>query len=307
MILGLLSVLAVSVALLTGCGGDPNRVSFLTATQIGIDADSKSQSAQIGYERYEGYVGPGYENGGVPPVIARLESNLSIFDPKVSQMYATGDAARLASGRDAKWGAKPLAGDREIMYFGTGTNFGLKATFSTEAPAFGLGYKRQEFSLIPIGTERAQSKPATKASEKAAGAETPNPADQSEDIYLSVLAAFDLNIENKSFEDTGAGVFQFFATGDAAETLAKREDIRRAFSKLANSALRIRNIKCVKKPDDASGTILSWLKKNNKNKNTLQAILEAELGSDMTNWELINCADMVKQRLLVLEKHDIVP
>ena len=61
---------------------------FLTTTQIGIDADSKSQSTTIGYERYEGYIGPGYKNGGVPPVIARLESNLSVIDPKVSQVYA---------------------------------------------------------------------------------------------------------------------------------------------------------------------------------------------------------------------------
>ena len=33
---------------------------------------------------------------------------------------------------------------------------------------------------------------------------TKRDADQSEDVYLSVLAAFDLNIANKSFEGTGA-------------------------------------------------------------------------------------------------------
>ena len=67
-------MLAISIVLLFGCGGNSDRVLFLTTTQIGIDADSKAQSATIGYERYEGYVGPGYEDGGVPPVIARLES-----------------------------------------------------------------------------------------------------------------------------------------------------------------------------------------------------------------------------------------
>ncbi len=293
------------MVILAGCGGDPNRVLFLTRTQIGIDADSKSQSANIGYERYEGYVGPGYENGGVPPVIARLESNLSIIDPKVSQVYATGDAARLVSGRTAKWSEKPLNGQRQIMFFGTGTNFGLKATFSTEAPAFGFGYKRQEFSLIPIGTEGNQVTAATKTFEKAPQTKRPKPADQSEDIYLSVLAAFDLNIANKSFMGTGAGVSQFFATGDAAEKLAERADIQRAFTKEANSALSIRNVDCEKKPDDASKVIMTWLKKNEKNKNTLKSIVESEFGSDMTNWEIVYCPDLAEQRRLILEKHDI--
>ena len=113
---------------------------------------------------------------------------------------------------------KPLTGQREIMFFGTGTNIGLKAAFSTEAPAFSLGYKRQEFSLIPIGTQHKQDMRATYASDSMADTEAIEPVDQSEDVYLSVLAAFDLNIANKSFEGTGAGVSQFFATGDAAES-----------------------------------------------------------------------------------------
>lgn len=301
--------LIVLTVLLINCGGDPNRVLFLTTTQIGIDADSKSQNATIGYERYEGYIGPGYENGGVPPVIARLESNLSIVDPKVSQVYATGDAARLASGRAAKWKEKPLTGQREVMFFGTGTNFGIKANFSTEAPGFNLGYKRQEFSLIPIGTETERAKPAIRASDDNANA---SPAvgrdpDHSEDIYLSVLAAFNLNIANKSFEGTGAGVSQFFATGDAAEELAAREDIRAAFKKEADSALDIRNIDCTEGKDDASEVIMRWLGTNEKNKNTLKSIVLSEFGRDITNWELINCSDFARQRKLVLDKHNIEP
>ena len=300
-------VLAISALSLFGCGGDPDRVLFLTTTQIGIDADSKSQSTTIGYERYEGYIGPGYKNGGVPPVIARLESNLSIIDPKVSQVYATGDAARLASGGTAKWKEKPLTGQREIMFFGTGTTLGLKANFSAEAPAFNLGYKRQEFSLIPIGAQKAQAKVATRASDNMTDTKTKRDVDQSEDVYLSVLAAFDLNIANKSFEGTGAGVSQFFATGDAAEQLAARADIQTAFKKEADSALDIRNIDCAEGPDDSSNVILSWLNQNGKNKNTLKSIIDSEFGGNMTNWELINCADFAKQRGVVLEKHNIAP
>ncbi len=307
--------LALLALAFSGCSGDPNRVLFLTTTQLGIDADTKSQSASIGFERYEGYVGPGYENGGVPPVIARLESNLSISDPKVSQIYATGDAARLASGRDAKWQDKPLNGRRAIMYFGTGTTYGLKASFSTDAPAFSLGYKRQEFSLIPIGNSNTRSGQANarnaegqqSVADKGSsdGSEVDRRlVDGSEDVYPSVLASFDLNIANKSFQETGTGVSQFFATGDAAEKLAERADIRLAFAKEAESALSIRNIDCVEGRDGASKVILQWLEGDAKNKNTLQSIIKADFVADMTNWELINCSDLSAWRKLILDKHD---
>ena len=49
--------------------------------------------------------------------------------------------------------------------------------FFHRGTSFNLGYKRQEFSLIPIGTQ--------------------GDSDQGEDVYLSVLAAFDLNIANR--------------------------------------------------------------------------------------------------------------
>ena len=300
-------VLAILSLSLFGCGGDPDRVLFLTTTQIGIDTDSKSQSTAIGYERYEGYIGPGYKNGGVPPVIARLESNLSIIDPKVSQVYATGDAARLASGGTAKWKEKPLTGQREIMFFGTGTNLGLKVDFSAETPAFNLGYKRQEFSLIPIGAQKVQAKVATRASDNMADTKTRRDVDQSEDVYLSVLAAFNLNIANRSFEGTGAGVSQFFATGDAAEKLAATENIKMAFQNEADSALDIRNIDCAEGRDDSSKVILTWLKQNEKNKNTLKSIIDSEFGGNMTNWELINCADYATHRGLALENHNMAP
>jgi hypothetical protein len=298
--------LAIAAALVTACA-DPNRVLFVTTTQIGIDADSKSQSASIGYERYEGYVGPVYQNGGVAPVVARLESNLSITDPKISQLYATGDAARRATGGVPRWGEKPLNGNKKVMYFGTGTNFGLKATFSASAPSFNLGYKRQEFSLIPIGMGTKSATTVSKFDASKAAKKAPKPVDQSQDIYVPVLAAFDLNIANKSFAGTGAGVSQFFATGDAAENLAKRPDIQATFRKVAKKALKIREIKCQEKEDQASQQILEWLDKDTKHKTTLAAIVSSEFGADVTNYELIYCKDFAEKRLLVLERHNIVP
>ncbi len=299
-------LLTVVAAALSACA-NTERVLFVTSTQIGIDADSKTQSVSIGYDRYEGYVGPAYENGGLPPVIAHLESNLSVFDPKISQVYATGDAARLAAGRGPKWSEKPLSGKKNITFFGTGTNFGLKATFSSEAPAFNLGYKRQEFSLIPIGSETEKTEPAVKNTTGKLEVPDPKDPDGSEDIYPSVLAAFDLNVANKSYAGTGAGVSQFFATGDAADSLAVHPDIRAAFQKEAREAMNIRDIDCVTGTDDASSKILAWVKLDAKNKNTLKSIVESEFGSNITNWELINCKDYADKRALVLKRHNLAP
>lgn len=290
---------------------DPNRVLFVTTTQIGIDADSKTQSANIGYSRFEGVVGPSYENGGVPPVYSRLKSNLAVIDPKISQLYATGDAARLATGREKKWKEKPLAGKREIMFFGTGTNLGLKATFSTEAPAFSLGYKRQEFSLVPIGVEAKTSKGATRATGSPNEKPEPKNNDGTEDIYASVIAAIHINVVNKTFESTGVGVDQFFATGDAADELASLGDVRAKFTTDARDALDVREITCVEKPDASSGKIKLWLgdgadvEKSKRKKNTLSTIVKSEFGEGITNWELINCEGFADKREFILKKYDM--
>ncbi len=240
-------------------------------------------------------------------MIAYLESNLSVFDPKISQVYATGDAARLVAKRGPKWKNKPLSGNKNIAYFGTGTIFGLKATFSGEAPAFNLGYKRQEFSLIPIGSETEKTKPAEKNTSGKLEDPDPKDPDGSEDIYPSVLAAFDLNVANRSYAGTGVGVSQFFATGDAADKLALLPRIQARFKKEAEEAMKFREIDCVRDPDDASDKILAWVKLNDKNKNTLKSIVESEFGSNITNWELIYCKDFADERSLVLKRHNLTP
>jgi hypothetical protein len=198
-------------------------VLFVTSTQIGIDGDGKTQTANIGYERYEGVLGPAYENGAAPPVYARLDSNLSLFDPKIAQLYATGEAARLVTdSASTKPSSKPLTGERRLMFFGTTTNFGLKTSFTPEGTAsINLGYKRQEFSLIPIGKESQSS--GTRTGE--------------EDVYASVLGAFFLNTKLSDFLGQKAGTSQFFATGIAAENLAHDGGIKEQFIARAKESL----------------------------------------------------------------------
>ena len=244
---------ACALAFLTGCVGTDS-VLFVTTTNIGIDADTRPPNATIGYDRYEGYFGPVYESGAIPPVVARLESNLSVFSPQLRQVYATGDAARLVTtdGRAAVT-PKPLTGDKRVAFFGTGTAVGLKVTFTANAPeSISLGYKRKEFSYIPI-------------------IETP-----AGDVYGSVLASIDLNVNTPSLTNTALGVSQFFATGVAAEQLARdNAEIRRAFQKEAEQAVTLVRATFVK---DEAGALLrrateedpefvddlkAWIERNN--------------------------------------------
>src|SRR5262249_34979176 len=135
----------------TGCIGQ-EEVLFFTNTNIGVNLDSKPPAIAIGYERAEGYIGPTYDNGAVPPVVARLQSNLRIFDPEVHQVYATGDASKLLVDPNP-----PASTDRPLQknskraaYFVTESSTGLKVTFTSSIPdSVHFGYRRKEFSYIP--------------------------------------------------------------------------------------------------------------------------------------------------------------
>lgn len=189
---------AVLLALLTAGCSSTDKVSFVTSTVVGLDADSRTQSTSIGYGRLEGVFGPAYQEGALPPVFAKLESNLNVFRPEIRQLYATGDAARIVAGGQAV-DANALKGSRRSMFFGTATFFGLQLGFGPAGPQSGtLGYKRIEYSRIPVLT-RAQGP----------------------DIYPPVLASIKIGPQvGRTIQDTGMALDQFFATGDAAEALA---------------------------------------------------------------------------------------
>ncbi len=218
------SLAALSILLLAAGCADPDSVLFVTVTNIGIDADTKPANVTIGYDRYEGYIGPTYGTGAIPPVVARIESNLAIFNPEIRQVYATGDAAKLVTGNQSSAPSnKALSGKKRLAFFGTGTNIGLKVAFMANAPeSISFGYKRKEFSFIPLG----------KTIDKDTGVEI--------DAYGSVLASIDMNVNTPSLTTTKLGVSQFFATGIAAEQLASTNaEIRQAFKKIAAQAVTL--------------------------------------------------------------------
>jgi hypothetical protein len=220
-IIGLLSILLIS-----GCA-NKDHVMFVTKTSLSVlDADTKPPGISIAYDRVEGYFGPTYKNGAVPPVFSSIESSGDIFNPKVKQLYATGDAALIATRQSDTVTERPLLtssnDDKNLMFFGTSTTTGLKIGTTNNIPdSFIFGYKRKEFSYIPLG-------------------HMTNEAGQTVDVYPSVIASIDTTGELQNATDIGKSspklaTSQFFATGAAAEKLAF--SLRDAFAARAETAI----------------------------------------------------------------------
>jgi hypothetical protein len=195
-----------TLALLAGCSTQRDHVIFVTKTTLGVDVATQPSGATIGYERFEGYVGPRFDNGGVPPVVASFRSNGELLFREVRQVYATGAAAEKVTGADAKADAPdPSSNDPRRMHFVTGTSVGLRLGFgSTATTEFGFGYKRREMSVIPVASAASSAKPQ----------------------FPSVFASLQNDVAGQSPDDTSFGVGQFFATGTAAVKLAGRKDAK---------------------------------------------------------------------------------
>lgn len=213
-----LCYLLVVLHLIALCGcGYSKRVAFGTTSSIGLDVDTQpNPTLSVGDDREELIVGPRYKNGAIPPVVAHIDADGGLFNASVSQIYATGNAARIVSNGSAIGGARPLKGDREVMFFGTNTNLGIKASFVGEIPkSFNFGYKRQELSVIPVGIGGGPG---------------------GTDTYGSVLAKIGINSQVENIANKNFNYESFFATGDAAENLANNPIIKTSFTSLAKNS-----------------------------------------------------------------------
>lgn len=203
---------------LSGCSTTDSAV-FVTKSTIGVvDVDSTPGTVSFAYDRVEGYFGPNYENGAVPPVVGSMRTSGEIINPTIKQLYATGEAATLVIDDKATTYTKSdddkLTGERQALIFGTSTSLGFKIGVSNSNPTFTLGYKRKEASYIPIHKG----------------------ANGAEDKYSSVLASIDTTVKT----DVNGNEFengQYFATGEAAKLLAVQPYIKGAFKSSAKSAL----------------------------------------------------------------------
>jgi hypothetical protein len=220
---GVLLMVEVTM-LLAGCATD--RVIFVTKTSIGIDADTTPPTVSIAYDRTDGYFGPRYDSGAVPPVVSSIKTDLAIFAPKIRQVYATGNAAMLVLTDPPPQEVEKLelTGKKKTMFFGTSTTVGLKLGFDASGvpESILLGYKRKEISVIPLGTKTKKNG---------------NGEDVEIDTYPSVIASIDMRVRSASLDDTSLALSQFFATGNAADELARgNEEIRSSFKTIAEKA-----------------------------------------------------------------------
>jgi len=212
---------AVLVTGITGCASD--KVVFLTKTSFGIDVSSEPSGVNLGYDRFEGYVGPRFDTGAVPPVAASFETNGKLFDRAVRQIYATGDAARVVTSTGTVAPSPPLTGSHKVMMFSTGTTVGLKIGFGATGATdmFTLGYKRREASVIPV----------------------------TEGQFPAVIAALQNDIEAGSRTGTEFGVQQYFATGEAAVSIAGwrviQDQFRRRIAALEQSRSALSTASCL--------------------------------------------------------------
>jgi len=208
------NILIATLCIFWGCAS-PDRVVFVTSTEIGIGADAKVGNANIGYDRNELVLEPSYpETGATAPVYGSLDSNLEIFHPRVKQLYATGKAAELVtdfSPTPTPQIEKPkLSGTRRLMIFGTSSNIGLKIhTDGMGIDGINFGYKRKELSVIPLRKE--------------------DPSPNKEDKYVSTIAGIGIDISTSGFATSGMRLSQFMATGSAAENIARQSQVKEAF------------------------------------------------------------------------------
>lgn len=193
-------LVALSGALLLTACVTRDKAVFVTKTSLTVlDADTAPAGISVAYDRTEGFFGPAYENGAAAPVTAIIQSNGSVFKPKIKQLYATGNASEIVAGRTPA-DRPDLVGEKRPMFFGTTTNIGLKLTFAANQPvptSVNFGYKRKEASFIPIGNSGGK------------------------DHYPSVIGSIDNTNLAQGRDGTALNVVQFFATGAAADSLAK--------------------------------------------------------------------------------------
>jgi hypothetical protein len=223
---------------LGACANAPENLVFVTATSVGLNVDTVAPSASFAHDRMEGYFAPRYAGKNAPAVYASFATNGQLVERSIKQLFATGEAAKLVSGvnlekpqekmlktlfqktalREPDGAANEVDPDgfrdgEKVMFFGTGTTAGIKIGFSPTAfNTFVLGFKRKEMSVIPAG--------------------------KTADSFPSVIASVDSNTSANTVAGSRVDLKQFFATGAAAEALAK--DLRSAFRDNAKDMLSYR-------------------------------------------------------------------
>ena len=245
------ALMAISVALLGGCGFGDEEILFVTKSSVGVDFDAQPPTASIAISRQEGLLEPTFEDGKTLPVLSSFRpENKGIVSGNVGQTFAVGDAAVAMAtlynnpdfvfvpgsgdwNRDvsAKFDStlklegtvtlprgKKKRDPKEVrpVFFGTRTSLGLSLNWSAMTSAmpdsFQLGYRRKEVALAPVSYVE----------------KTENGIIQTRVGTPSLLATIDVATDVSNAQDTEVTWLQYFATGRAATALALRRDVRAA-------------------------------------------------------------------------------
>lgn len=286
--------------LLAGCGSS-DTVVFATNTNLAVGFDASSATGLIGYQRQEASIGPDYpKTGGIPPVVASLQSSQSFFAPSVTQYYATGDAALIATKRIA---APSLADrkkatdltdaekcslnlgclhddhhERRVSVVATNTHVGLQIKTQTGTlSSLDFGYGRQEASVLPLLSK------------------------DGEDFYPSSYASIvvDPSKDDKGVTN-GLAISQFFATGAAADALAGTSDVQKSFDGIASAAAAQQQASLatsLKMTDSQYVALVSQGKQTARNNSALiDAALKKLLGRVVGDSESLTPADVANIR-----------
>ena len=241
----------------SGCVGY-NHTLFMTKSNAGLDIDSAPPTVEVNISRKEAVVAPAFEGGQTPPVIASFGSDVGSgagagrFFFGVNQTFAGGDAAltlgtlyedpREPTGSEEnlkkdfdstlKLSEMPRAnqsssaikrflfglpepGEVRPFVFGTDSQLGIKVGWNGVGGPYPdtlkIGYNRKEFAFAPVTLQKDTTPGVTKPY----AVRMP-----------SFLATVDSNVTGA--DNVKVGWMQYFATGAAADQLAREPAVRAA-------------------------------------------------------------------------------
>lgn len=246
---GLISTVLAIMALIQGCAPGFNSVLFATKSNVGFNYDTAPPTLEVAMSRYEGVLEPTFEGGETLPVMASFSSNWGVlrdFFWGVKSTFATGEAAYIMTylyadpdsgeiayppltlstvpastplGRQIRY---ILPGNARPVLFGTDSTLGIKIRWegqtATLPSSANIGFKRKEGALAPIAVRP-----------------TKNPNEFHADV-ASLLATIDTDV---STPGARFRYLQYFATGAAANNLARRQAVRVAMLERADPTQNI--------------------------------------------------------------------
>lgn len=237
----------LSVFLFSGCVGY-NHTLFVTKTNLGLDLDTKTPTAEVSIARREVVVAPTFEKGQTPPVAASFRVKGVWIASDIASTFTGGDAAKTVAAlynqetpADRKVSDSTLtlanepkgsflgndlklhqAGTIKPLVFGTDTSLGVKAGWSGMTAQYPdslkVGFHRKEIALAPVFAARSNH--------------TANGVTATNHLVKmpSFLATTDSGGKTGSITNSQFRYTQYFATGEAADQLALRREIRDAIA-----------------------------------------------------------------------------